>query len=921
MGMWNKYLCRTVLLCAIVSTAHAVSHGAALGPVVLEGFEDPSAATTNTAVKIISSGPGLAQGKSAARLDPGGTVTLKVRPSDIARLPWLRIDTHHAAEGTRGLGIAVSCGTVAASVQGYVATGKDTLAYPLSMVMGPATKAADTQLAAVTITNISDTPIVVDNIRIEPLVRTPPGAVLWDFGGSVNWVWPGFTAHGVSGNGVKWKSDPSYYAGYNLPYPDPLTKDFIGPYRSSLGNNKKTQVAITAPEPKSMSAWLWVTHYGKRFTQPRQYLCRAAMGRPVSRTLTPGQMVGPDGLLEGAGGDWTPQWYATDYADHFVSVMPFNLPKGKTVLELGNCQMAALAMVPSSGRSSMTASIKHIQNELARFRRQFMMKQLNRNLCTLEPTEAEKKIGMMLFRPPGDEAFSGLWKPRADQRAWALHELAQPGGTIHIPLAYVPLRKKSLAFSVISGPLRSESNSTLLLNRSNLRVDHVQLVPEVREGITIRRPWLLGARPTPVAAGQIGYLWLTVSISPLAKEGQYRGTWKLGSGASRISVPVEIEIVSCGRQEKDASGDFTIASYGLPSASTAYSAALSALPKSKQLKLKSDVFRQAAAAGVNAYEFTGVEISSGSSSGTYVLSESDIQGILNEYPLKDMSGPMFVNVNQAMSRLGWGASEKKRALLNKTIARCNELSMKYSLGQRYFYFGYGKTLAGTATVPGLKARLAGAKIFASEDCRVVIHTLSSTLNSIKPADFNAALAPVSALILMPNSSATASQIEAFGKLSGIRKVYLYTPIADRYKMGFYAAAVRADGCFLSGLFMTGGPYNGYSLDGNGLVAPRLGGALAQTVSALRIKQAQSDRKLVSQARTLVSRATRAAVSAKEISEVLSEIELRAKALTSFKYDYTQFATTAVSQAEMDSWRTSLLNAMGVVHKRIPDPRR
>jgi len=916
MGPIQRHLFPAALFCAAsLIVSHASVCAEAAGTLSIEGFEAADKAAKNAAVKIVASGPGVTQGKAAAQLAPDGAVTVTLRGADIAELPWLRMDTSHAGDGTRGIRIDLSSGAVSAGVSGYVAAGADTLAYPLSMIFPPATITPDPRTVSITITNISDTPIVVDNIRLEPLVRTPRGAVLWDFGKTANTVWPGFKAHRSSGNGVKWKESSSYYSGHSLPYPDPLTQDFIGPYSSRLGNGAKTQAAISAPEPKSSVAWVWLTHYGKNYTQPQEYAFRASAGRPIRRSLTAGQMVGPDGLLEGARGDWTPKWFAADYANHFVTLTTFSMPRGVALLEFSNCQLAAMAIAPASRRSSMAACVKRIEGELVRFRRQFVMKHLNRNICRLEPTDAEKKAGVMLLRPPADEAFTGRWKPRADQRAWALRELSRPGGTIHIPLAFVPLQKKSISFRVTPGTLRSESNTILLLNQRSIRIDHLHDVADVRKGVAVRRPWLLSDRSAHVEAGRIGYLWATISIPPKSREGVYRGTWKFSSGSARVELPVEIEIADCGPPTEKNADDFTIGSYILPSAATTYYAALSSLPQSKQLRLKRDVFKQASEAGIGAYVLPGVTMSS-TSSGSHYPSTSSIQSRLDEFPLKDLPGPMFVNTSQAMRALDWGKTDKKRILLRDAIATGNELSEKYSIDRRYFYFGLATTAADGATLPGLNTMLAGIKRFASDGCRAAVHTLSSALNALSDAEFREGLKPVSVLILAPDSSSTAGQIAAFRKLPGIKKVYLYYRQADRFAMGFYASAVAADGCFLSSPFMKGPTYNGYQLNGYGLITPQLGGELAQTVSAFRLRQAAGDRALFSHARTLVSGAAEAAVSAAELSDVLSEIESRSKAAYALGYDYGQFSTTAVSQAEMDSWRSSLLNAAAIVNKRI-----
>ncbi|MBT3202339.1 MAG: hypothetical protein HN350_20760, partial [Phycisphaerales bacterium] len=222
------------LVCAIMLCSNAASLVAAGNtPLLLEGFEKfaPSPKTTN--VKIVTSGPGLTQGAAAVELTPGGAITIKVSGADIARLPWLRIDTHHNTKGTRSLQISAASGVLPAiTVEGYVATGQDTLAFPLTMRIAPATVKPDTRIFAVTVTNTDTVAIIVDNIRLEPLVRTPPGAILWDFGKSPNTVWPGFTPKSAGSKSIKWKKDLVYHSGHSLPYPDPLTQDCIGAYSS-----------------------------------------------------------------------------------------------------------------------------------------------------------------------------------------------------------------------------------------------------------------------------------------------------------------------------------------------------------------------------------------------------------------------------------------------------------------------------------------------------------------------------------------------------------------------------------------------------------------------------------------------------------------------------------------------------------------
>jgi len=225
------------------------------------------------------------------------------------------------------------------------------------------------------------------------------------------------------------------------------------------------------------------------------------------------------------------------------------------------------------------------------------------------------------------------------------------------------------------------------------------------------------------------------------------------------------------------------------------------------------------------------------------------------------------------------------------------------------------------TKVGLATRLTGAARFASADCPVAVGTASTVLKELSPAEFKKKLMPVSALLLSANSSAAASQIAAFKKLDGDREVYLSLPHADRFMMGFYLAAIEADGYFMGGTFMSGAPYNGYYLNGRGLVAAQPGGSLAQTASAFRMKQACDDRELLYHAQALIDKAASAKVSAAEILDVLSEIRSRAASLETMEYDSTRFATEEVSQAEMDSWRASFLGAIGTVSGRLSAPKR
>ena len=879
---------------------------------LIEGFEDISRVRIQGGQgKPIKEGPGLTQGAQAVELPPGAAVTVRMTDGDISKRPWLRLDTHTVGGNPQILRLSLSGGGIARRRRtGCVQAGKDTLAYPLSTIMPLGGEGAAARTYTLQIAHAGDAPVVIDNLRLEPPAEAPEGGIFWDFGPGSQRVWPGFKPHRGQGTGIRWRKDMSISSvrAYSLPYPDPLAGDFIGYY---LTGETAESIHVDTGRDISMLAWVWFTHYGRYFTQPADYLFRAP-GRSLRQRLSSRQLLGPRGLLEGADGAWTPQWYARDYAKHFGAVVNFTMTKGRARLDLGNCQLAAMAMGPVSQRPAMFACVQQIQKELARYRRQFIVGLLDRNLCTLEPTDAEKRAGMMVFQPPGDEALMDTWRPSAADRIPVLRAIGQAGGTIRIPLAVV-LLKRSLAINVIRPSLRSEAGGRLIVKPGGLGVDFIHRVAQVRSPVVRRRPWLISSKSPRVEAGESTHLWLRMELSPLAKPGVYCGPLGIICGAGRLNVPMEVEVVD-GRQ--DIRAEPLVGSQQLPWAYWIYAAALTSLSPKGQHKLQADVDGQARAAGLNAYFVPAVRHYPGTS-GLY-LSSSNCRRALSTHSLKGLRGPMFFDLSSGLSALGPmpGSGEaltgyKKRA--RQAVSATNSLASKYAVGGSCFYIGS----AGSRSDLALLVR--AAKVLSADDCRIAIGTSLSVLRTIPVREIARQFTPAKSLLLYPNAPAPVPQIAAFKNLNAGNRVYLMLSHADRYAMGFYASAIGADGCFVSRVFMTGRAHNGFYVDWADLLALHTGGVLAETVSAMRIKQALDDWDVIQQAKAVVDKAGSAKVSAAEITAILAEIGARAAAVGKLKYSERKFATTAVSHAEMDSWRASLLNAIGVVAGRRAKP--
>jgi len=903
---------------AAVARAAAIA-AAKLTSRLIEPFEDLTALKTTGEIKAIGEGPGVTQGKSAVEMAPEAVVEIPLRGADVTVLPWLRFDTHHSADQAQALRIEAG----SRKRIGYVQSGCDTLAYPLSKMIGRTNNLPDTRLFTLKITNAGDAAIALDNLRLEPLVRPPLGAVMWDCGPSDSSVWPGFTRYYNEDPGLKKLKGPSLRH-HKTSWPDALTRDFIGTEKNQFGQNRVQTVTITAPQAKSMTAWVWLTHYGYRGVQPSEYVFRPALGRQVAGKLRPAELLGTKCLLHGSKGAWTGKWYANEYCEDLVTLTSFNMVKGRTVVELGNCQIAALAMAPSGGRTALASAVKKIDGQLRQYRRQFTMGRFEPNACQLEPTGAEKEAGVMLFRVPSDETFTGKWKPRAEHRAVSIYEICRPGGTLRIPLAFVPLKKKSSTVSFTIRALRPDKGSALSFDRKSAKVEFVHAVPEVRKNTAFSRPWLFDKNAPSVEVGRIGYAWLSVSIPSKTRGDLYSGAWRINCGLARAEIPVTVEVVDSAPAPAK---KLTVASWCMPHAHELYSTVYSSLAKPKRRILQDEVFKDITAAGVNAFVFDSVRARKPDEQGKRTLSFDNIRKTLARYPLKGFTGTVFFRFSTSLHDAKWGKGSSERTHLQNAISATNELRDEHGFARAYFYFGGSGHKNKHESDPGLVTRLAAAARLANEKCRVSVATNSTVLAEFQADEFARQFRPVSALILKPDSPAAAAQIASFKKLPGCREVFLLLPVADRFATGFFLEALGADGYFLpaKSIFMSeGGSRGGYSINGYGLVAPRDGGGTAKSVSAFRLSQGRDDFELVRHARALADRAASSKVSATEILDVLKEIESRIAALDvekGLKYDPALFSTSDVSHAEMDSWRASLLNAVAIVNGRLKAPKR
>ena len=180
-----------------------------------------------------------------------------------------------------------------------------------------------------------------------------------------------------------------------------------------------------------------------------------------------------------------------------------------------------------------------------------------------------------------------------------------------------------------------------------------------------------------------------------------------------------------------------------------------------------------------------------------------------------------------------------------------------------------------------------------------------------------ALEPWDALIIRPNHRTLPAWVRRFKQLGAGRCVYVHADRPDRYLAGFYPRAVGADGCYFGGVFIAqGGPYTGFHLDGGGLLVPQSDNGFAPTLALLRLWQGRQDGTLMQTAEEMLEKAAKAQVAATELETALARIRDRALKLPGVRYSAKLMRTSAVSHAEMDSWRGSLLDATAEYARRL-----
>jgi len=873
---------------------------------VLQGFEDPSTVkTAGGKIETVSGGEGITEGKRAGRIAASVAIEISLLGSECERFAWLQFDTLTVQPLPHRFRIRASGEDVRLRQYAYVQPGKDTLALPLSWLLVRRGGQWPQKAVRLSIANASDRAVILDNIRLVPAAKSPQGGVLVDFGDDRQLVWPGFERGGTENRHVVWSGGGSVYANDCEGYPDPLGGDSVGP---RLGTRSKDYFDLKAPGRGGV-AHLWVTHFGYRRVQPVEYALLFRGKKVLQKRRSTKQMLGPEGLLEGRDGEWTPQWYDKVYAPRFVEVVKLQLRSAGNRIDVGNCQLAAVAMAPGASRAALAEYVEQVNEDLSRFRRQFIVGERNWPHCDLVPTAAERKAGVMLFSPPVDQAFGLEWRPQEKDRVKILRTTVPNGEMVTIPIVVVPLEEGTVISGAV-GPLRADGGGVLVVNRARTGLWCLEPVPRVVDARAESQPWILVPKRRHVADREI--VWAVLVLAPQADSpsGVFKGAVHFSVAGGQVSVPLEVRMADIGR--KDAAWPTMGALYYSGDASYFYPAAAATMSKSAKEAMTARLRGVLLSDALNALHLDAVAVTS-----DLEVVDRYLRQDLKRFPSDRAPGEVLFDLRTVRSRLGKARVGRGTRKYNETLSavatRTSKLAAEAGISRFYFFAG------GETSADRLRTLSKEVGSIGSAEGRLAVWFYLSTLAGMSEAEKREILRPFSAIIVAVNRPGFGRLVSLFQSLGGRRKAFVYTRRPDPCVVGFYAAVSGAAGSYVEEVYPGRRVYNGFGFDASGILVPRPDGSFAPTLGMLALRQGVSDYSLVKRCEALLAEAAKAKLEAAGLAKALDDLKARMGKAPTTSYHYGPLRTMPMPRSEMESWRVVLTNAAEKVTGRLNKP--
>jgi len=875
--------------------------GAAIAePVVLEDFEQLPA---DSAAQAVTEGKGVTHGAQAAMLREGANVSVDMTSLDANVVQWLKIDTLTTQPLVQRVNLAFkSAKTTSVTMVGHVQPGSDCLWIPISSFRGRFGGEWPGPLKSLEIANSDAEPITIDHVRAEQAAEPPPDCVLLDFGSSKQIRWPGFVRADSDHPNLVW---PAWTArGGSRGFPDPLTRDYVGP----SDPDKTLDVQILAPGGGGAFAWAWLTHDFLSHYPPTEYALQVAGRNVLSKRLTSRQYIGPDALARGSDGAWTAPWYAKDFSDQLCSQVAFPLRAGSNRIRILNSQFAALAMGPASRERALTGYVKTVNEDLQRFRRQFVVATRKQAMCTVQPTAKQQKAGLMVFAPQSDRPFDAAWVPQDANEAKKLQCTVGSGQLALVDLAVVPTRP--LRYLTPGVEHFMGRSGTLRTRPPNADAWVVQRVPNATHGTVEFVPWLLRPRVTGIRKDEIVHVAVAVWVSEAAESGTYRGNVLLGSNAGTLRVPLEITVVKTAPLKVGP----TFIPSGKLDATRLYGPLGATMSKPQAAAIKRSLYTHLQACGMNAFPMPGPDYNSSDQK----VSDSAMRERAQEFPPRMATTGRWViylkslrdHLSRADLRPNMPAYAKAASV---AIAQCRAAARKLRAGEPLHYAAY------VWDAEAIRDSAAEAALLASLGARLVLHLHPRVITNMSAEDCRTFLQPYAGLIVSEGNEA-AEAIRRFKALGGERVILLHQSQPERYAAGFRPAVLGADGVMNEGILPDGPVFDGQERLGDAFAFAENDRALSGTLSGLLFCQGADDMVLWKQCQQALAEADQAGRSDARIDDLRTYMAGIQKEVlvTRSIIGQDQMADRKIKPRQLQQWRMGLLERWQAVQAPRPE---
>ncbi len=855
---------------------------------VLESFDSSTAVDVATGQLTQAGEPPVAQSGSACTLSARGRVQITVprRTLQNALGQWLLLDTRCAGPGSHPVKLTLTAGESIRSVWGYVAAGADTLALPVNQVMSSKTL-EKVSSATVAVQNDGDSPLVIDNLRLQPAAAPPKGVVLLDPG---HWaVWPGFTTRDEAV-----KTDTSKHLTPHTAYwPDPLRGDAVGSATWGSGENI-SGVWLKCADRAGAHVWAWISHYGKNHHQPAVSAIRLGRRTLWQRRRSTAQLLSTASVFETFDGDWSIDWLLKEFAPARIEELSFPIPMGTTRLDLTNGQLAALIIAPARQRAETARFVEALEKDLDRYCRQFVLRERVPPVTTKETD-------------PGDAALTVL--SLDDLKLETPMDLTETPPLTELAIDMAPNRRHTAPIVLLPGSaagsptvrldrLRDDKGATLA--RTTVSVEWLDDVTALVARRPVQRPWCRASITPRLKAGQPLFGILNVKCDRFARPGTYTGNVVFLVGKAEHSITLTLR-VRAGLP--DCPPDWTFGTTDARALTSAYGTATFAMNASQKTRTRKKIWQACVDHGLNALIIRGA---------SYGWRDK----LLDANPvaaLQGVPGPLMTGRNLAMvweavkytretKRLKPGTKEYVR-YLTEAPGRTLALTRQARLATTLACLGYART------GEELKGYLPVAESMRGKGIRPTVQLSTVAWRELDPGSRNGCLRQLETLMVDPTDADAATLLSELSTVAPGR-VLLLLQRGDRYTAGFYAWATGAAGAYVVNLFEARPAHNAIHFQAKPLLHATARGGFEPTLNFYSLRQGIDDYQLLRACSQAAAKAKAKSVDDKGVGAKLAEIRQAILAAATPEYSRSRPTGDEPTTRQMDQWRKELIPLAG-----------